>query len=128
MHEISMIIKIATIPNDEQRYPTWGDYYTYEGVDHIKVSKFENEDIEFIVAVHELIEMWLTKKRGIQEPDITKFDIESGLDDPGESKDAPYHKEHMFAVEVEKILCKELGISYEDYYNAQPYGSTDTNK
>ena len=93
-----------------------------------KLQLRENEDIEFIVAVHELIEMWLTKKRGIQEPDITKFDIESGLDDPGESKDAPYHKEHMFAVEVEKILCKELGISYEDYYNAQPYGSTDTNK
>jgi hypothetical protein len=110
----------GTVPHLSQRYSTQGDFYDIDGVTLIKVSDFGNEDIEYCIFIHEAIEQYLCRKRGIKEEDITKFDIESGLEDPGLSPDAPYHKEHMFAVKVEKMMAKELGMKWRDYYASEP--------
>ena len=110
-------IRYKSIPHKSQRYKTFGDYWiTKRGNWEIRVSEMK-ADYEFMVLVHELIEFYLTQKRGISEPSITYFDTHEGKDsdDPGTIKSAPYHKEHMFATKIEKLICKELGISWTDY-------------
>ena len=63
-----MEIHIKTIPHDTQRYPTVGDYWTSSaGVEEVRVSEMPDWRYEALVAVHELIEMILTKHRGIAE-------------------------------------------------------------
>lgn len=116
---------IVTIPNSKQRYPTVGDYFDEKDTTNVFISDMKNEDYEFLVALHEMIECYLTKKRGISEQDITEFDMqfererEEGLheleDEPGFAVDAPYLKEHAFATLIERQVADELGIDWEDY-------------
>lgn len=78
---------------------------------------------EFLVALHEQIEYFLCRMRGIKEEDITNFDLEYEArreagdltSEPGDDPLAPYNKEHVFATSIEKIVCKELGINWEEY-------------
>lgn len=112
-------IKYKSIPHKSQRYDTAGDYWIdKKGNWEIRVSEMKS-DYEFMVLVHELIEFYLTQKRGIKEEDITEFDTklveEKYEDDPGLSPKAPYHKEHMFSTKIEKMLCKELGLDWSKY-------------
>lgn len=115
-------IVIETIDNKDQRYPTIGDYYTdSDGVLQVHVSKM-NDKYEFLVVIHELIEQFLTEQRGIRNKDIDKFDMEfeknrtvDSLDEPGDDKKAPYHKEHQFASLIERLLCSELGVDWDAY-------------
>lgn len=122
-------IKILTIPAAEQRYDTVGDYW-WPSVERleVRVSELGNEDFNFLVAVHELIEAYLCKRRGISEPSITAFDIafevrrEKGLEsaeaEPGNSPTAPYRAEHRIATTIEYLVARELGVSWEEYDNA----------
>jgi len=112
---------IKTVPHKKQRYNTWGDYYDKGNKKMILVSDFGNPDYEFLIALHEFIESYLTEKRGIKEEDITRFDVEHPeLDDPGLSRQAPYHREHMLAMKIEKILAKELKVNWKKYNNSNP--------
>ncbi len=119
-------IHIKTIPHPEQRYPTTGDYWRGEsGAEEIRVSDVGNPDYEFLVALHELVEWYLTEKRGIREEDVSAFDIQfekeikngahSPHAEPGFDPRAPYKKEHMFATKIEKEIAEELGIDWETY-------------
>lgn len=121
-----MKIIIQTIPNSSQRYPTVGDYWKDEdGTDHIVVSDMGNDDYAFLVAIHELTEMYLCQKRGIKEEDITAFDIkfeEERNDDkhgpeeePGYAPDAPYKNEHFFAESIERLIAGQLGVDWKTY-------------
>jgi hypothetical protein len=82
----------------------------------------KNEDFEFLVYMHELIESHLCRKRGIPEPDIMNFDLnfeenrpKGNTDEPGDSPYAPYHKEHLYATKIERTLAKELGVDWDEY-------------
>lgn len=110
-------IEIEVIPHSKQRYPTLGDYFWDEnGVLQVRVSDMNNQYFEGMVIVHELIEELLTRFKGIPEEEIQKFDIENlDSDDPGSLEDAPYHLEHMFALEVEKAMCEYMGFTWEEY-------------
>jgi hypothetical protein len=112
-------IHIRTIPQIQQRYPTLGDYKVYEQGIHICVSDMGNPDYEFLIALHELIECYLTIKMGIPEPSILAFDLEfekQGREgEPGDAPDSPYYAEHQTAGIVERLLCGELGIRWIDY-------------
>ena len=118
-------INLKSIPHKEHRYETVGDYFKLFGNWEFRVSKMSNPDYEFLVIFHELIEWYLTQKRGITEKDIKKFDIqyekerEQGLhsqeDEPGFDKKAPYVKEHTFATKIEKLMAKELGVNWKSY-------------
>jgi hypothetical protein len=113
-----MIIAEA-INHQSQRYNTPADYEEFaNGVWGFNVSKM-NIDSELALLVHELIEWRLTQKAGISEPEIARFDIESGLDDPGASRKAPYHKQHVPAERIERRVLKELGVSWKDHIEAQ---------
>lgn len=125
-------IIIESIPHSKQRYPTLGDYFEemsdiysegnlkgHEKITAIKVSDMGNEDAEFLIGIHELVESYLCRKRGIKEEDITAFDIafeEKNIDEePGDQPDAPYRNEHRVATIIEQILCHELGWHWCDY-------------
>lgn len=125
---MALHIYIDTTPHSEQRYPTVGDYwrpsipkYALERLE-VRVSDLGNEDYEFLVAIHELIEEHLTRKRGISEEEITKFDMAyeasrtpESIDEPGDHPDAPYNKEHIFATHIERLVAEELGVDWDAY-------------
>jgi hypothetical protein len=119
-----MRINIETIPHDEQRYPTVGDYW--QDGDHsqqVRVSHMPDWRYEALVAVHELIEMILVKHRGISEQAITEFDVKfekareaaQVLGEPGDDPRSPYRSEHFFATNVERLLAAELGVDWFAY-------------
>ncbi len=121
---MSLIIEVKTIPQNQHRYPTLGDYVGHERLRFIQVSDMGNAKYEFLVAMHELIEQGLCLARGISEDSITQFDIafeKSGKPgEPGDDPQAPYHKEHVYATAIEYSLCKELGLditAYERFLN-----------
>ena len=118
-------ISIKTIPHKKHRYETVGDYFDKDGKTHILVSDMNNEDYELLVAIHEILEQHLCKKRGIKEKDITKFDIafekrraagkEPEDAEPGDHPNAPYRKEHFFATNIERTVALELGVNWAAY-------------
>lgn len=117
-------IIIEAIPMRDQRYQTCGDYYEdFLGRWQLKISKSE-KDYEFLILMHELTEFYLTQKRGIPEEDITMFDTmfeeerAKGKwtdEEPGNDVRAPYRKEHKFAEKIERLIAKELGVSWKKY-------------
>jgi len=108
-------IYIKIINHSKQAYDTCGDYWvTKKGNWTFRVSQMRPE-YSMAILIHELFEMLDTQLKGIKEEDITKFDIESGLDDPGFSKEAPYHISHMSAERIEKLVIKEFGLRWKEY-------------
>lgn len=108
-------IVIKTIPHKEQRYPTVGDYWRdMLGRVQLRVSRM-GADEEFLVAIHELIEWYLVERKGISIESIDAFDKAYEGDDPGADPQAPYHKEHMKAEEIERILADYLDIDWAKY-------------
>ncbi len=124
-----MNIVIKSIPHATQRYPTCGDWFFQpDGTLVILVSEEMGKDSCFLVAVHELIEVWLATKRGVTVEQVDAFDIayekahrEGGtlegkrLDEsePGYDPACPVFKEHGLATGIETILCAELGIPWQ---------------
>jgi hypothetical protein len=109
-------IDIKVIPHKEQRYDTVGDWQYSKRKISLQISQMELMDYEFMVAIHELIEVYLCKKAGITTKEVDDFDMaNSESDDPGRSPKAPYHKEHMFAMKIEHMICKFLFLSWDAY-------------
>ncbi len=119
-------IIIKTIPHDQQRYESVGDWrYMDDGGLLITVSE-TNAKYEFLVAVHELIEAMLCNFKGIKEEDVTDFDLnfESMREDypvivgdkePGDEDAAPYTHEHKMASQVENWLARSFGVDWAEY-------------
>lgn len=131
-----MYIVINTIDHSEQRYPTVGDWFREHNpslnlclpteFDRINVSDMQNEDYEFLVGLHELIEWYLCKKAGVTAAQVDEFDMifEGDLEaqkiytEPGDDPRAPYFLEHKFATHIEKQMAEQLGIDWETYDKA----------
>ena len=124
-------IYIDTIPHAAQRYETVGDYWRSElrtqslGRTEIRVSELGNEAYELLVAIHEMVEEFLTRGKDISEAEITSYDVayeaartEESLEEPGDNPDAPYHKEHVTATEIEKFIAAKLGVNWAEYEQA----------
>lgn len=116
---------IETIPHSSQRYDTVGDYFNEDGTERIIVSDMGDEDYEFLVAIHELAEQYLTKRRGITEASITAFDEEfernrkeGNEDEPGDDPNAPYQNEHCLATSIERMMAAALGVKWKEYEDA----------
>ena len=117
-----MKITIDTISHNNQRYNTVGDWlYDEKGIS-VLVSETNNNDYNFLVALHELIEAYLCKKRGIKEEVVTEFDIEyekrcrpEDKNGPGDAWNAPYGNEHKFAGLIEMMMAYELRVDWEKY-------------
>src|SRR5690349_3634381 len=119
-----MKILIETIPHEQQRYPTPGDwFYDVDRTLQIKVSELSDWRRVALIAVHELIEVLMCKHHEVSQKAVDEFDLlfeqkRTGPDDvrePGDDPSAPYVKEHCVATGVERILAAELDVSWKDY-------------
>ena len=117
-------LQIKTVPDDQQRYNTVGDYYVDESGKRVfVVSDMHDWRYEMLVAIHELVESSLCRVRGITDDQIDAFDLayqaarpEGDVSEPGDSTEAPYYHEHQFASKIEKIIADELGVDWDDYF------------
>ncbi len=116
-------IRIKTIPEEEHRYPTTGDWwFNPDGSLDVVVTDSGRPDHEFLIAFHELVEVWLCRKRGITTEAVDAFDMEyegnrkdGDVSEPGDDPRAPYYHEHQFASGVERLMAAELGINWQEY-------------
>lgn len=174
-----MKILIETIPHDQQRYPTVGDWF-YVPTLHcdfcdstirlgseipppftcptckkpipkqkfgrmlvIRVSQLSSTAREYLIAVHELIEVILCEHAGVTQETVDAFDMEfekrrqeridqaarkviepgvtSGeealiaIEEPGDDENAPYRKQHCFATGIERLLAAEMDVAWHSY-------------
>lgn len=122
-----MEIVIRSIPQEQQRYVTLGDYWDDGDMQHIRVTTMPDRRYELLIALHELVESELCRNRGIPEPDIMAFDLifegerAAGLwtdEEPGNDPRAPYRSEHQIAESMERQFASYLGVdwvAYESY-------------
>ena len=121
-----MKVKIETITHNKQRYDTVGDYQLMpDGEWYISVSETGNSKYDFLIAIHELIELYLTQFNGISEESIMDFDLYfekkrqmgfiNDTDEPGFCSESPYRKEHTIATAIEMMLAAELGVDWKKY-------------
>jgi hypothetical protein len=118
-----MNIHIKIIDHKSQRYNTCGDWWYDSNNDlQIRVSRMSDGRYEQLVALHEQIEAELCDEAGIDEDKVTEFDKQYEADrrpgdvsEPGDSKSAPYYKQHQIATAIEKLLAVELGVNWQDY-------------
>lgn len=125
-------IEMKTIKQSEHRYETLGDYWDdVDGKTHIRCTALKSTDSEFLVCLHEFIEQYLLKKRGISELDVQDFDIafekeraEGKWDEyaePGDDPRAPYRTEHFIAEAVERIVASFIGVDWRQHCEFQQY-------
>jgi hypothetical protein len=110
-------IFVDFIEHKRQRYDTAGDYFKYGRNMYFNITRMRPE-YSLMVLAHEIIEWILISHKGIKISDIDKFDKASTWDDPGCDPKAPYHKQHMVSIRIEKIICKELGLDWRTYDNS----------
>ena len=113
------VITVRFVDHDDQRYNTDGDYWSSKSRWIAQLSKMPDWRYSYACMMHELIEMGLTQAHGIDWKVITKFDMDHPeFLDPGHHKDAPYHKEHMEAEKVERMIIKMFDLNWDDYQKA----------
>lgn len=111
-----MRIIIETVKHSEQRYATCGDWQ-YIG-DELVVRVSDTGDVlsNVLVGIHELVEAVLCKANGIPESAVDFFDkTNPELEEPGNSPEAPYHKQHVVAEIVERLVASEAHVVWQDH-------------
>src|SRR6266566_6501435 len=119
-------IQYKSIPHNEQRYETVGDFFTDEnGVEQFRVSELPEQVYEHLVLIHELVERILCHHWQITNESIDRFDMEfekrreeGNEDEPGDNPMAPYFHAHQIATVVERLIAAELGIGWKTYNDA----------
>jgi hypothetical protein len=105
------------------RYASAGDYFEKGNRVVIEVFDQGDEDKNFLVAVHEFLEQYLTKREGITNEMIDDFDFkyeenrnkDDKTSEPGDHPDCPYRNAHRFATIVEQMVAHQLGIDWCEY-------------
>lgn len=96
-----------------------GDWFhDKDGVIHLVVSNMGYPELESLVLGHEFDEATMCIKNGVTGEAVTAFDAqfkEGEYDEAGNDPAAPYHKEHMAAMENEKRKCEVMGIDWDWY-------------
>lgn len=112
-----MKITIETIPVKDMRYKSAGDWFFTENGDlEIKVADLGDWRMEFIVGLHELVEVMLCKYKGITQKQVDDFDMSEyglSLEEPGLDPKAPYFEQHAIALKVEELVYEPLGINVD---------------
>lgn len=88
----------------------------------ISVSKMNDWRYEFLVATHELCEVFICRHQGISQKQVDRFDMDyekkrkpGNFDEPGDDPKAPYRNSHCIASGVERILAAALLVCWKDY-------------
>lgn len=120
-------VTIEVVAHENQRYPTAGDW-VMDGEDlMIFVSETGNDNYNYLLMVHELVEALLCERDDIEQSLVDKFDRnyekkrkKGDLSEPGDNPNAPYYEQHQVATLAEKIVALQMLIdwpSYEDKIN-----------
>jgi hypothetical protein len=115
-------INIETIPHEQQRYPTCGDYWIDpDGIIQVRVSEMNNASARAVI-VHEIFELMGVIQTNIPIESIDAFDIEfeknrqpGNLDEPGDQPDAPYHHLHRLATIAEMLWADGVGLNWKKH-------------
>lgn len=112
-----MKVVIETIDHVDQRYDTVGDWtYEADGTLRIFVSNMGDDRYAFLVGVHEAIEAFLCKQKGITGAMVDIFDMGfKGEDEPGDDPKSPYFHQHQFATAIELQLAAALDVDWDVY-------------
>lgn len=119
-----MKITIEVIDHHDQRYDTVGDWVLNPEKEELQiwVSNLGNWKYNFMIGFHEMVEAMLCFDRNISTEEVDKFDMDyekkrdvGDTSEPGDDPDAPYYDEHFFATSLERLLCRELGMYWNDY-------------
>lgn len=111
-----MRIEIKTVDPSAMRYPTAGDWeWLPDGALMLKVPEYGGRDTSvLLVALHEMVEAYLCKRDGITDEEVTKFDTENPkLEEPGDHPDAPYHRQHVIAMALEREAAIATSTDWE---------------
>ena len=112
------LVSIEIVPHDLQRYDTVGDWQfdAETGELDINISRMSDCRYHYLVALHEFVEAILCKFQGVTEAEVDSWDkAHPILDEPGDHKDAPYHRQHMFAHVIERMIADEIGVNWQIY-------------
>ena len=130
-----MKIIIETIPHNQQRYNTIGDWFpdsepsplpggTPIAVIRIRVSAMANWRHEALVALHELAEVILCMNDNITPKLVDDFDMSFNGPEPGDDPQSPYKRQHCFATAVERLACAAMGVDWFEYERVSERVST----
>ena len=98
------------------KYPTLDDWHYNQLEIRVPIIDTGDADFNFLIFLHGLVEAHLCRKRGIKGRAVEIFDAaHRDADEPGDLPDAPYHREHQQATDIEKVVCQMLNISWEAY-------------
>lgn len=113
-----MKIEIKSIDPASMRYPTAGDWeWLPDGSLLVTVPNYGNQELSgLLVAIHEIVEAVLCKRDGVTDEEVTRFDTEHPLlEEPGDDPRAPYHKQHMVAMAIERDAAIAWGIDWDKH-------------
>jgi hypothetical protein len=124
-----MNVRIKTIPHRKQRYDTPGDWWFTKRRDlEIRVSVLHRREFEWLIAIHELVEVFCCLLGGISQREVDAFDLRweeerrlglhGPVDEPGDDPEAPYHGAHLSATRIERMVAIFLGVSWDKYAKA----------
>lgn len=109
-------IMLKVIPHCKQRLKNGdvADYFEISEKTVIAVSDLGKAEYNFLVHLHEFVELFLIQKAGIAIKDIDDWDCKYP-DTMGDDPKAPYHLQHCQAEQIERFAAKVLGISWTEY-------------
>ena len=109
-------ILVKVIPHRRQRLKNGdvADYVEMSKKTVIATSDMGNDDFNFLIQLHEFVELFLITKAGIAIKTIDDWDCKHP-DAMGDDPKAPYHKQHCQADQIERFAAKVIGISWTDY-------------
>src|SRR5271168_124496 len=94
-------VTIEVVKPKEMRYRTVGDWFYSADPTFlvIQIADTGNWKYNFLVGVHELVEVLLCTNDGVTAKQVDRFDLAHQDDeDPGTHPKAPYHKQHLIAM------------------------------
>jgi hypothetical protein len=92
-----------------QQVEDWGEGF-------VDVARLGDWRSEVALLVHGLIEKCLCDEAGITPEEVDAWDrLYNDLEEPGDHKEAPYHKQHKLAMKIEKHIIKTLGLSWKEH-------------
>ena len=112
-------IHIDFIAHSAQDYCTCGNYGETAKELWFTISHMDKPVYMLAILFHELWEKLRNDQMGLTDEEVTAFDLAHlDADDPGCLPDAPYHRQHMEAMKIERLMIRLAGENWNEYDKA----------
>jgi len=102
-------VLIKIVPHQEYQYSTLVRRFEAEGGRWvIEVCELGDARYEFLVIVHELVEWFLSRLKGVERRGVEANGGDSGMK-------VNYYWEHVFATLVERMVALQLDVDWKEY-------------